>query len=185
MTNPKGRFGQHGGQYVSETLMNAVNELEKAYEFETPVPVRKGASLDILVENMGRVNYSYKLIKQRKGIDGAVVINNHLRYGWDITCIDEKAMLALAAEEVPGVSGVYDYTVDVDEPADTYLDMSGFGKGVVYLNGFTLGRFWEIGPQQRLYIPAPLLKKGENTIRIIETEGKISIPELKDEPELG
>ena len=59
-------------------------ELEKAYEFETPVPVRRGASLDILVENMGRDNYSYKLMKQRKGIDGAVVINNHMHFGWEM-----------------------------------------------------------------------------------------------------
>jgi len=160
-------------------------ELLTAYEFETPVPVRPGASLDILVENLGRVNYSYKIEMQRKGIDGAVVINNHLRYGWDITCIDEKAMLRLAADEAPAVSGVYDYTVNADEPADTFLDMTGFGKGVVYLNGFTLGRFWDIGPQQRLYIPAPLLKKGENAIRIIETEGRIGMPVLKDAPELG
>ena len=162
------------------------HDLEKAYEFETPVPVRPGASLDILVENLGRVNYSYKIEMQRKGIDGAVVINNHLRYGWDITCIDEKAMLALAADDkAAGRAGVYDYTIEVGEPADTYLDTTGFGKGVVYLNGFTLGRFWDIGPQKRLYIPAPLLKKGVNEIRIIETEGRIGTPTFMDAPDLG
>jgi len=162
-------------------------DLLTAHEFDTPVPVRPGASLDILVENMGRVNYSYKIEMQRKGIDGAVVINNHLRYGWDITSIDEKAMLALAADTAAaaGRCGVYDYTLNVDAPADTFLDMSGFGKGVVFLNGFTLGRFWDIGPQKRLYIPAPLLRQGENAIRVIETEGRTSVPELKDAPELG
>ena len=162
-------------------------ELLNAYEFETPVPVRPGASLDILVENLGRVNYSYKIEMQRKGIDGAVVINNHLRYGWDITCIDEKAMLDLdiCGEKADGAPGVYDIAFDVDEPADTFLDMSGWGKGVVFINGFTLGRFWDIGPQKRLYIPAPLLKKGVNELRIIETEGRSAHVELMDKPDLG
>ena len=162
-------------------------ELLTAYEFETPVPVRPGASLDILVENLGRVNYSYKIEMQRKGIDGAVVINNHLRYGWDITCIDEKAMREMCAcgEKTGGAPGVYDYEFEVDDPADTFLDMSAWGKGVVFLNGFTLGRFWNVGPQKRLYIPAPLLKAGKNTLRIIETEGVTGEIELRDKPDLG
>ena len=60
----------------------------------------------------------------------------------------------------------------MDEPGDTYLETEGFGKGCAFLNGFNLGRFWEIGPQKRLYIPAPLLRKGTNTIILFETEGK-------------
>lgn len=162
-------------------------ELLTAYEFKTPVPVRPGASLDILVENLGRVNYSYKIEMQRKGIDGAVVINNHLRYGWDITCIDEKAMLDMCAcgGADNGAAGVYDYAFDVDEPADTFLDMSAWGKGVVFINGFTLGRFWNVGPQKRLYIPAPLMRKGENSLRILETEGVTGNIALMDAPDLG
>ena len=162
-------------------------ELEKAYEFETPVPVRSGASLDILVENMGRVNYSYKLIKQRKGIDSAVVINNHQHYGWQITCLDEDAMRALTLEGgcAAGKPGVHDLRFAVDTPADTWLELPGWGKGIVFLNGFTLGRFWEIGPQKRLYIPAPLLREGGNELRIVEFEGKTGKAILCDEPSLG
>ena len=162
-------------------------ELEKAYEFKSPVPVRKGASLDILVENMGRVNYSYKMLKQRKGIDSAVVINNHQHYGWDITCIDEEAMrtLHLTGGCAAGMPGVHEMTFDVQQKADTWLELPDWGKGVVQLNGFTLGRFWEIGPQKRLYIPAPLLREGENVLRIIETEGKAGEAWLRDEPDLG
>lgn len=162
-------------------------ELEKAYEFETPVPVREGASLDILVENMGRVNYSYKLMKQRKGIDGAVVINNHMHFGWEMYRLDEEAMLSLelGAGCKAGQPGVHALTFTVDTPADTWLELPGWGKGVVFLNGFTLGRFWEIGPQKRLYIPAPLLKAGENSLRIVETEGKTGGAFLRDEPDLG
>ncbi len=163
-------------------------ELDNAHIFETPVPVKAGAKLDILMENIGRVNYSYKLENQRKGIDQAVVINDHQRYGWDIVCIDEEAMRYLKTADAPAVAGqpgVYDLTFMVDEPADTFLELPDCGKGTVFLNEFTLGRFWEIGPQKRLYIPAPLLKEGKNFLRIIETEGKFGKAELMDEPSLG
>ena len=163
-------------------------ELDSAHTFETPIPVRPGARLDILMENMGRVNYSYKLEMQRKGIDQAVVINDHQRYGWDIVCLDEQAMLDLnvqGAPAAPGEPGVYTLAFEVEEPADTFLALPDCGKGVVFLNGFTLGRFWELGPQKRLYIPAPLLVKGTNTLRIVETEGKMGTAVLMDEPELG
>ena len=136
---------------------------------------------------MGRVNYSYKLMKQRKGIDGAVVINNHMHFGWEMYRLDEEAMLSLelGAGCKAGQPGVHALTFTVDTPADTWLELPGWGKGVVFLNGFTLGRFWEIGPQKRLYIPAPLLKAGENSLRIVETEGKTGGAFLRDEPDLG
>lgn len=163
-------------------------ELLAAHSFETPVPVRPGAVLDILVENMGRVNYGYRLEHQRKGIDGAVVINDHLRSGWTIYAVDEEAMRSFApvlTAKAAGVPGAHRLTFDVDAPADTFLELPGWGKGVVFLNGFTLGRFWEIGPQKRLYIPAPLLKAGENELIIVETEGKTGRAFLKAEPDLG
>ena len=161
-------------------------ELLDTFRFEEPVPVRPGASLDILVENMGRVNYSWKLEHQRKGIDGGVIINGHQHFGWTMTCLDETAMAALApAGEAPVAGpGVHRLTFRVDAPADTFLALPGWGKGVVFLNGFTLGRFWEIGPQKRLYIPAPLLRAGENDLLIVETEGRGGQAILMDEPEL-
>ena len=161
-------------------------ELLDTYRFEEPVPVRPGASLDILVENMGRVNYSWKLEHQRKGIDGGVIINGHQHFGWEMTCLDEAAMAAMIpAEEAPVAGpGVHRLTFRVDEPADTFLALPGWGKGVVFLNGFTLGRFWEIGPQKRLYIPAPLLRAGENDLLIVETEGRSGQAFLLDEPAL-
>ncbi len=163
-------------------------ELLSEYAFETPIAVRKGAVLEILVENMGRVNYSYKLERQRKGIDHAVVINHHLHTGWEMVTLDEQALLSLApstdntCENAPAV---HSYTFNVDTAADTFLELPGFGKGTVFVNGFTLGRFWEIGPQKRLYIPAPLLREGANDLLIIETEGKTGEVLLCGEPDLG
>ena len=162
-------------------------ELTNAYSFDPPIPVPENAVLNLLVENMGRVNYNFKLELQRKGIDHAVVINNHLRYGWDMFVLDEQAMLACETSDAlvkDGVPAAYRYAFDADELADTFLELPGFGKGTVFLNGFTLGRFWEIGPQKRLYIPAPLLRKGTNELLIIETEGKHGSVVLCDEPSI-
>ncbi len=161
-------------------------ELLDAHRFDPPIPVRQGAKLDILMENLGRVNYSFRIENQRKGIDRAVVINNHLHCGWQITCLDENALLhadgAPARKDAPAI---HTLTFTVDEMADTFLELPDCGKGVVFLNGFTLGRFWDIGPQKRLYIPAPLLRMGENTLRIIETESKFAKAVLWDAPDLG
>ena len=74
----------------------------------------------------------------------------------------------------------------MDECADTFLDFGGWGKGCVFVNGFNIGRFWKIGPQKRLYIPAPLLNKGRNDIIIFETDGeRVDYITLCNEPELG
>ncbi len=71
-------------------------------------------------------------------------------------------------------------------PGDTFLDVSGWGKGCAFVNGFNIGRFWEIGPQKRLYIPGPLLKPGENEIILFETGGKAaSTVSLRDAPNIG
>ena len=163
------------------------HDLQKAHHFETPVPVRKGARLEILVENMGRVNYSFKLEHQRKGIDSGVVINDHQKFGWNMFVCDEAVMASLTpvGTKATNAPAVHTLVFQVDEKADTWLELPEWGKGTVILNGFCLGRFWEIGPQKRLYIPAPLLKEGENTLIIVETEGKAGKAFLRDEPDLG
>ncbi len=64
--------------------------------------------------------------------------------------------------------GIFKGQFNLDNVADTFLDMSKWKKGVVWVNGHNLGRFWSIGPQQRLYCPAPWLKKGENTVVVLD-----------------
>ncbi len=109
--------------------------------------------------------------------------------GWGKAyCLPMEDLTGLDFSKQPkgGAPGFYEFTFDAEEAGDTFLDFEGWGKGCAFINGFNLGRFWEIGPQKRLYIPAPLLKKGENTILIFETEGKApGTIELCDEPDLG
>ena len=149
-------------------------ELLSGHELENAVC--SAGKLDILMENMGRVNFTPIMEEQRKGIDGGVQLNDRLHFGWtiyplpleDITNVD-YSVCAKA-----GQPGFYECQFEVEEPADTFLDTEGWGKGVVFVNNFNIGRFWEIGPQKRLYVPAPLLKKGRNTLVIFETEGIVS-----------
>ena len=148
--------------------------------------------LDILVENMGRVNFGPYMQKQRKGIDGPVLINTRQHYGYDIYTlpldnIDKLIFGDISASEIKGTGpSFYRYTFEADECCDTFIDMEGFGKGCVFINGFNLGRFWEVGPQKALYLPGPLIRKGKNEIVVFETEGKAQIElELMDHPSLG
>lgn len=149
----------------------------------------KGATLDIFVEAMGRINFG-RAIKDFKGITDNVTITEN-RDGYEYVCDlknwtvynlpDElefyqgmfKNMQPVAAAGTDGRMpiGVYKGTFNVRKPGDTFLNMEQFGKGLVYVNGHALGRFWEIGPQQTLYIPGPWLKKGENEIIVFDIIG--------------
>lgn len=153
-----------------------------------PITFAENAPLDILMENMGRVNFGPMMEHQRKGIQDCVQINGHMHYNWTmyplpLDNIDKLDFDKDYTEELPAF---YKFAFEVDETGDTFLELDGWGKGCVFLNGFNLGRYWEIGPQKRLYIPAPLLKPGKNEIIVFETEGKTTgVIELKDEPDIG
>lgn len=174
--------------FVDEKPMLTLYDRELLVEHELKPAVAKGETLAILMENMGRVNFGPRLEHQRKGIDDAVQINGHQHYYWkqyslpmeDLSALD----FGLPLQE--GTPGFYEFKFMAKELGDTFLDFTGWGKGCVLVNGYNIGRFWEIGPQRRLYIPAPLLKEGENTILIFETEGKApGTITLCDEPDLG
>lgn len=144
--------------------------------------------ISILVENMGRVNFGPKLEQQRKGIDGSVQINGHQHFYWNQYTLpfDNLEKLDFTKGYQEGLPGFYQFEFEVEEACDTYLDFVGWGKGCAFINGFNLGRYWEIGPQKRLYIPGPLLKIGRNEIILFETEGKTNTSiQLLEEPDLG
>jgi len=162
--------------FVDGKPVMTLYDRELLEEYEVNWRIGGGLELGILVENMGRVNFGHMMDSQRKGINGAVLMNGHSHAGWlnyplpmDNESLDN---LNYSAAWRAGVPAFYRVTLRIKEPADTFLDMTGWGKGCVLLNGFQLGRFWEKGPQKRLYIPAPLLRAGNNTLVIFETEGK-------------
>lgn len=171
-------------KYLFTAFAESINEKFELTEKEP------GATIDLLCENIGRENFGTGLENQRKGINGSVKINDHRHFGFDIFSLplDESqlAKLDFTNGYHEGIPAFYRFDFDVDEPADTFLDFDGFGKGCAVINGFHLGRFWEIGPQKRLYLPAPLLKKGHNTIILFETEGvAANTISLADAPKLA
>lgn len=135
--------------------------------------------LRVLVENLGRVNYGGHIF-DKKGITGGIRIANRYHFGYKmypVTC-DDISMLtyekynieALKAQE--GQPYFYKGILKVEEVHDTFVKLEGWKKGNVFVNGFNIGRYWnEAGPQKTLYVPAPLLRKGENEIVVLELEG--------------
>jgi beta-galactosidase len=137
---------------------------------------RENSSLDILVEAMGRVNYGPKLV-DRKGIVGAVHLQRRGGRTEKLTDwkmyrlpLDDQFITGLKPGNTSGKKGglFFKLTLNLDQVGDAYLDMHRWVKGVVWVNGHNLGRYWQIGPQQRLYCPAPWFKLGENEILIFD-----------------
>lgn len=148
-------------------------ELGQQKSIELVQPENK---LGILVENMGRVNYSVKMNQQQKGIRDGVIINAAYQSNWEIYSLpmDNLTELNFGLAWMEKQPSFYLFELNITEVGDTFIDLSGWGKGFVMVNQFNIGRFWEKGPQQRLYIPGPLLHEGMNEIIIFESEGKIS-----------
>ncbi|WP_129586610.1 glycoside hydrolase family 35 protein [Microterricola viridarii] len=143
--------------------------------------------LVIIVENQGRINFAGGL-GEHKGLR-SVRQGARFIHGWTSTAlqIGQDGAIdplrfdgsAAAAGPVFGRS-----TLTVDEQADGFIALPGWGKGFVWLNGFLLGRYWERGPQVTLYAPAPLWRAGENEIVVLEMERAGSRIELRSEPDL-
>lgn len=174
--------------YVNQREVLTQYDLELGKPAEISLDKEKDNMLDILVENMGRVNFGEKLNEQRKGINYGVVIDKHAHTGWEHFALPleniDKVDFTLGYKE--SVPAFYKFEFEAEKLGDTFVKLDGFGKGCVFINNFNIGRFWEAGPQKTLYIPAPLLKKGNNEVIVFETEGRAGdFIELVDVHDLG
>jgi beta-galactosidase len=145
------------------------------------LPEDASGTLDLLVEDQGRVDYGPR-IGEPKGLIGPATVNAAPLTGWqvlpldldDITPIAEslRARSADGAERVAGPAfarATFDAPAPNGAPlADLFLDTIEWGKGVAWINGFCLGRYWSRGPQRTLYVPAPVLKPTGNELIILE-----------------
>lgn len=140
-------------------------------------------TLDVLVENLGRVNYGFKLNNptQSKGIRGGIMHDIHFHQGYlqypltlDANQIEAIDFTRPADAKTPSF---YEVTFTLSKCQDTYIDCSRYGKGIINVNGECLGRYWNQGPTYSLYCPKEFLVAGENKVVIFETEG-IVIEEL-------
>lgn len=170
-------------------------------------PVEKGTELCIRIEAMGRINFG-RAIKDYKGITKEVTISAEMDgheaswnlKNWTIVPIPDNYETAVKALSVGTETskrthqhaklltkaGYYRGHFTLRKPGDTFLNMEAFGKGQVYVNGHAIGRFWNIGPQQTLYLPGCWLKQGRNEVIVLDVVGPKGEPTSfgQDKPEL-
>jgi len=173
--------------YVDGEKVGELNRYTKNYEIAIDIPFN--ATLQIIVENMGRINYGAEIVHNNKGIISPIKINDtEISGNWVTTPLpmDKAPDLTVPAKglqiientvanqnkltALEGLPVLYQGTFDLTETGDTFIDMEKWGKGIIFINGINIGRYWHVGPQQTLYIPGVYLKKGQNNIVIFEQQ---------------
>jgi beta-galactosidase len=163
----------YGIVYVNGKRVGIVDR--RKYQDSLMINLPKGkVTLDILVENLGRINFGPYLLKNKKGITEKVLfagteVKNWKMYSLPFDDINKVKINAPSKKVIANTTPQLKKAIfKVDKLADTYLDMSKWGKGIVWINGHNLGRYWYYGPQQTLYVPVEWLKKGNNEITVLE-----------------
>jgi beta-galactosidase len=149
------------------------------------LPTDARGRLELLVEDQGRVNYGPR-IGEPKGLIGPAKLNGEPLSGWEVLGLDlssialvSEALAAAPQRVTPGMGGPSFSVARFDLPseigvvgsaslADLYLDTTRWGKGVAWINGFNLGRYWRRGPQETLYVPGPVLRESGNELIVLE-----------------
>lgn len=147
-------------------------------------------TLDLVIENMGRVNYgAISNFIQFKGLTDDVYLNDEKILEWKIIPLEFKKAWnnklngwTNEREEIQGPT-LHKFELDLNsEPQDTFVDMRNWMKGITIVNGFVLGRHFFVGPEQSTYLPAPLLKKGTNDIMVFEHFKTVNNLEFSEHP---
>ncbi len=170
-------LGDRAQIYINRDLVGIIYVNDEKLELK--INAQKGDRLTILCENMGRANFGPKMMR-KKGIAGRCLLGSIIHFNWDVYCLemDNLDKVVYSDENPVEKAAFYKGTFTVDETNDTFVKLNNFTKGFVTINGFNLGRYWEVGPQVTLYLPASLLKVGENEIVVFESDG------IKGEPEI-
>ena len=186
---------------VDDKEKTTVNDIEKDIsidfndnDFDSKTTNHK---LDILVENQGRNDGGTDNLRmQRKGLNGDVIVDSQKVNKFEVFSLDFKdgfAKKATAMKGRPYQSGhkqqspmLYRAELDIKgEPKDTFIRTDNWKKGIVLVNDFNIGRYFDVGPQKTLYLPAPLLKTGKNDILIFELHSSSDKIKSVATPDLG
>ncbi len=167
--------------FLNGKYLGTIDRMKGENSIKIPKTKVKNPVLEILVEAMGHVNYGQMLI-DRKGITHRAVLSGMTLMNWKVYPLPMDSdfvhrLSATKTDERPGI--FFKGTFTLNRVADTYIDMSGYRKGIVWVNGHNLGRYWNTGPQHTLYCPAVWLKKGRNDIIIFD------LHQLKPKPVRG
>ncbi|RXH55240.1 glycoside hydrolase family 35 protein [Granulicella sibirica] len=153
--------------YLEGKLAGTLDRRDK--QTSLPITTTAPARLDILVANDGRVNSTHTMRTELKGITKSVTLAGAPLTDWQVFPLPmPEAPARHAPGKDPDAPQILTATFELQHPGDTFLDIHFLGKGAIWLNGHPLGRFWNAGPQQTLYVPAPWLKAGTNTIVAVD-----------------
>ncbi|MGP4041515.1 glycoside hydrolase family 35 protein [Gracilibacillus sp. D59] len=171
--------------YINGVYVDTVYKNDKQMEKTLHFPHEENV-LEIFVENMGRANYGEHL-SDPKGLVKNLWLGNQYWFNWEMYAIELDSLPNDYTGNDTRYPQFFRGNVTVEEQADTFVDLEGFTKGNVFVNGFNLGRYWNaVGPQRILYLPGPLLNKGDNEIIILELEHTASNSiQLTSEPKLS
>jgi len=164
--------------YVDGKKVAVLDRVTKQYTTNVEIPAN--SILDILVEDMGRINYGSEIVHNNKGIISPVLINDKPITGnWSMYRLPfTQQPVVNAGKQKEGKAALYSGTFNVTKPGDVFLDMHTWGKGIIFVNGHNLGRYWQAGPQQTLYLPGCWLKTGTNNIVVFEQLNEHIKPEI-------
>ena len=166
--------------YLDGKHLGTVHRNDTQAGISAAIP-KEGATLEVLVENLGRVNYGTKL-HDSKGITHGIRINGQFLYHWENYSLEftDFSQVTWQAPEAFPTPTLHRYELEVDTPADTFLRVTHGQNGAVWINGIALGRHRAEGPQRTLFVPAPFLKTGRNTVIVLELEAD-AIPQVSFE----
>ncbi len=135
------------------------------------LPSDASGCLEVLVEDLGRVNYGPR-IGEAKGLIGPATLGGVALTDWEVAPLDLELMRTQPGTAVDGgplAGPVFAHAgFELEEQLDLFLDTDGWGRGVVWINGFCLGRYWSRGPQRTLYVPSPVVHVGTNELTVFE-----------------
>ncbi len=172
--------------YVDRKLIGTLDRRLGQETIDLPT-LDTAATLDILVENTGRVNYSRAIRTEQAGLTAAVTLGGRQVEDWNMFRLpmNDPNTIRLSAKPCSGPC-FYETEMSVERSADTYLDMRGLHKGQLWLGSHNLGRFWEIGPVHTLYAPAPWMRLGANRILFFDLTGEgVGVPKSVNAPVFG
>jgi beta-galactosidase len=147
-----------------------------------PVDIAAGATLDVLVEGMGHINFGQHSVDDSKGITRSVSMGDDELLDWEMSSLTLDDLSALRFEtRTPTLRGPRFWRggFTLDRVSDTFLDMRGLGLGHAWINGHHLGSFWRIGPQQTLHVPAAWLRRGRNEVVVFDLQAGTRVPALE------
>lgn len=171
-------LGDRAQIYINNVLCDILYINDR---LKTSISAKAGDTLTILCENMGRTNFGSKMMR-KKGIAGRCLLGDKIHFNWHVYSLPMEHLEKLVFSETSfseKTAFYRGYLKIAGKPKDTFIKLDNFTKGFVTINGFNLGRFWDIGPQRTLYVPASVLKKGENEIIVFESDGIKGKPEVE------